>query len=454
MPHALIVDDDATSVMLLSRLLESRGFTTRSAGSIAEARESLDPYPDSCLVDLKLPDGDGVALLDDGLGAQTDFIVITGHASVESSVDALRRGARDYLTKPIDRSKLDRALARFIAPAAKAGATSSLIGESPQMQRLARTIARVGPAEVTVLIIGESGTGKELIASQLHALSARAKGPYLALNCGAVSPNLIESELFGHERGSFTGATRQHAGYFERAHGGTLFLDEITEMPLDLQVRLLRVLETRQVARVGSSENVTVNVRVIAATNRDPREAVRQGRLREDLLYRLQVVPIEVPPLRERAGDVRLLAQHFLNQLNQGVTSPKSFSEAALARLEDYHWPGNVRELYNLVQRAFVLSEGPLITHPHVQHPERRDAASGPSDTIRIPAGEPLAMVEQRVILHTLRNCRTQEEAARLLGVSTKTLYNKLRLYGRTGSLRKEGTLPAIEGDSVWGTNG
>ena len=454
MPHALIVDDDASSVLLLSRLLENRGFTTRSAGSLAEARESLEPYPDSCLVDLKLPDGDGTALLDEGLGAQTDFIVITGNASVESSVDALRRGARDSLTKPIDRAKLERALARFITPSTKeSAAASTLIGESPEMQRLARTLARVGPAEVTVLIIGESGTGKELIASRLHMLSARARGPYLALNCGAVSPNLIESELFGHERGSFTGATRQHAGYFERAHGGTLFLDEITEMPLDLQVRLLRVLESRQVARVGSSENVTVNVRVIAATNRDPREAVRQGKLREDLLYRLQVVPIEVPPLRNRAGDVRLLAQHFLAQLNQAVETPKSFSEAALARLEAYHWPGNVRELYNLVQRAFVLSEGPVITHPHVQPPESHASAGSQGDSIRITIGEPLAKVEQRVILHTLRNCRTQEEAARMLGVSTKTLYNKLRLYGRSGSLRKDASAPLAEGDSVWGTS-
>jgi len=452
MPHALIVDDDASSVMLLSRLLESHGFTTRSAGSLAEARASFDPFPDSCLVELELPDGEGTALLEDGLGAQTDFIVITGHASIESSVDALRRGARDYLTKPVDRANLERALARFIVPAKKRGDASPLIGTSPEMQQLARTIRRVAPAEVTVLIIGESGTGKELIASRLHALSARAKGPYLALNCGAVSPNLIESELFGHERGSFTGATRQHAGYFERAHGGSLFLDEITEMPLDLQVRLLRVLETRQVARVGSSENVAVNVRVIAATNRDPHDAVRQGRLREDLLYRLQVVPIEVPPLRNRAGDVRLLAQHFLAQLNRAAGTPKSFSEAALARLEGYHWPGNVRELHNLVQRAFVLSEGPLITHPHVHRPEAHVVATAPTDTIRIPLGEPLSRVEERVILHTLRNCRTQEEAARILGVSTKTLYNKLRLYGRTGALRKEGSMPAIEGDSVWGT--
>jgi DNA-binding NtrC family response regulator len=452
MPHALIVDDDIASVMLLSRLLENRGFTTRSAGTLAEARECLDPYPDSCLVDLKLPDGDGTALLDEGLGEQTDFIVITGNASVESSVDALRRGARDYLTKPIDRTKLERALSRFITPVVKPGTApaSTLIGDSPEMQRLARTIARVAPTDVTVLIMGESGTGKELIASRLHALSPRAKGPYLALNCGAVSPNLIESELFGHERGSFTGATRQHAGYFERAHGGTLFLDEITEMPLDLQVRLLRVLETREVARVGSSDTVPVNVRVIAATNRDPRDAVRQGRLREDLLYRLQVVPIEVPPLRQRAGDVRLLAMHFLAQLNQSTSAPKSFSDAALARLEAYHWPGNVRELYNLVQRAFVLSEGNVITHPHVHQPASPAIDVGASQTIRVRIGESLAKVEQRVILHTLRNCRTQEEAARLLGVSTKTLYNKLRLYGRSADVRD--TTDPLGGDSAWGT--
>jgi len=446
--HALIVDDDATSVMVLSRMLADRGFTTRVAGSLADARDSLDPSPDVCVVELELPDGEGTALLDDGLGERTEFIVITGNASVESSVDALRRGACDYLAKPIDGAKLDRALARFLVPP-KGASASALIGESPEMQRLAHTLGRVGPAEVTVLIIGESGTGKELVASRLHALSGRAKGPYLALNCGAVSPNLIESELFGHERGSFTGATRQHAGYFERAHGGTLFLDEITEMPLELQVRLLRVLETRHVARVGGSDNVMVNVRVIAATNRNPRDAVRQGRLREDLLYRLQVVPIEVPPLRHRAGDVRLLALHFLSQLNQAVATPKSFSEAALARLEGYLWPGNVRELYNLVQRAFVLSDGPVITHPHVQPPEPRNAAAV-ADTIRVAVGEPLARVEERVILHTLRHCRTQEEAARLLGVSTKTLYNKLRLYGRSASFRKESSPSAADGDSAW----
>jgi DNA-binding NtrC family response regulator len=259
-------------------------------------------------------------------------------------------------------------------------------------------------------------------------LSRRSRGRYLALNCGAVSPNLIESELFGHEKGSFTGALRQHAGYFEQAHGGTLFLDEITEMPLELQVRLLRVLESRHVSRVGSSASIPVNVRVIAATNRDPGEAVRQRKLREDLLYRLQVVPVDVPPLRKRAGDIRVLALHFLSELNRGSNTGKSFADGALNRLEQYHWPGNVRELFNVVQRAYIMTEGRVINHLGIRF---HNALSPPSpDTaIAVRLGESLSDVERRLILHTVRHCRTQDEAAHMLGVSTKTLYNKLRLY-------------------------
>jgi DNA-binding NtrC family response regulator len=297
------------------------------------------------------------------------------------------------------------------------------------MRRLLHQIVRVGRSDATVLIVGESGTGKELIAARLHELSPRARGRYLALNCGAVSPNLIESELFGHEKGSFTGASRQHAGYFERAHGGTLFLDEVTEMPFDLQVRLLRVLETRRVTRVGSSESIPINVRVIAATNRDPNEAVRQGKLREDLLYRLQVVPIEVPPLRKRSGDVRRLALHFLNLMNTAEGVEKSFSEATLQRLESYSWPGNVRELYNVVQRAFILSTGQVINHLSLPRSHRSPGPDSLGAPFSIHLGESLAEVEQRHILNTMRHCRTQEEAARILGVSTKTLYNKLRQY-------------------------
>jgi DNA-binding NtrC family response regulator len=433
MPNALVVDDDPSTLVLLSNLLERRGFSTRTAASLAEARQNLEPVPDICMVDLRLPDGEGTELLRGGLAERSDFVVLTGHATVESSVEAMRLGAFDYLAKPLTSSTLDRLLARFgRSPRTSEEAaprTPAIVGESPEIKRLQRTLARIGPSDATVLIIGESGTGKELIAARLHELSPRARGRYLALNCGAVSPNLIESELFGHEKGSFTGASRQHAGYFERAHGGTLFLDEITEMPLDLQVRLLRVLESRRVSRVGSSESIPVNVRVIAATNRDPQEAVHQRKLREDLLYRLQVVPIEVPPLRKRTGDVRVLAHHFLADLNRASKEPKTFSESTLARLEQYYWPGNVRELFNVVQRAYIMTSGRVIADPGPLHGPVWSPATGRESPLTVRLGDSLCDVEQRLILHTVRHCRTQDEAARMLGISTKTLYNKLRLY-------------------------
>jgi DNA-binding NtrC family response regulator len=446
MPNALVVDDDPSTVVLLARLLEQRGFATRTAASLAEARDSLDPFPDVCMVDLRLPDGEGIELLQEGLADRSDVIMMTGYGTVESSVQAMRRGARDYLTKPLTRTALDRVLARFSEGRRTEVAqrrAPPIIGESPQMKQLQRALMRVGPSDATVLIIGESGTGKELIAARLHELSPRSRGRYLALNCGAVSPNLIESELFGHEKGSFTGASRQHAGYFERAHGGTLFLDEITEMPMDLQVRLLRVLENRCVSRVGSSESLPVNVRVIAATNRDPREAVQQRKLREDLLYRLQVVPIEVPPLRARTGDARLLAEHFLGELNRGANMSKTFSEEALERISRHDWPGNVRELYNVVQRAFIMAEGRVITDPGII--STRTSAPSRDATIEVRVGDSLADVEQRLILHTVSRCRTQDEAARTLGVSNKTLYNKLRLYESQKRAAASGTAPATD---------
>ena len=437
MPHALVVDDDPSTLLLLATLLERRGFTTRTAASLAEALRSLSPMPDLCMVEMRLPDGDGLEFLNDGLGHETDVVLVTGHATVQSGVEAMRRGARDYLIKPLTPAALERVLGRFDAGRKGAlsnpGAHRVLIGESPEMKMLEHALARVGPADVTALIIGESGTGKELVAARLHELSPRSRGRYLALNCGAVSPNLIESELFGHEKGSFTGASRQHAGYFERAHGGTLFLDEITEMPLELQVRLLRVLESRRVSRVGSSAPIPVNVRVIAATNRDPREAVRQRSLREDLLYRLQVVPIEVPPLRKRAGDIRILALHFLAELNRAAKVAKVFDEGALSRLEQYAWPGNVRELYNGVQRAYIMTDGKVISHSAVLQGAAYSTVAKADPDVSIRVGDSLCEVEQRLILHTVRNCRTQDEAARMLGVSPKTLYNKLKVYKAQG---------------------
>jgi DNA-binding NtrC family response regulator len=434
MPHALIVDDDEISRRTLAELIARDGFTTAVASTLAEARSRFRPVPDLVLVDLCLPDGSGIDLLTEPeLPKSSDVVVITGYASVETCVKGMRLGAVDYLTKPLSVPKLQSILARVALPDraddAPGDRLGELIGVSPAMRRLFDEMRRIAPTDATVLIVGESGTGKELVAKTLHGLSMRRDGPYLAVNCGAVSPNLIESELFGHEKGSFTGAIRQHVGFFERAHGGTLFLDEVTEMPQDLQVRLLRVLESRTVTRVGSSDAIPIDVRVIAATNRDPYEAVKSGKLREDLLYRLQVVPLRVPPLRDRAGDITRLTEHFLDALNARGGTTKSFSPAALARMERYDWPGNVRELYNVVQRAYILAEGRAITQPVLQRETVLGAVPPASTGIRVTVGETLADVERRLILHTVKQCRTQEEAARILGISTKTLYNKLRSY-------------------------
>ena len=445
MPHALIVDDDPTSRSALADLIARDGFTTSLASSLAEAREHFDPVPDLVLVDLVLPDGSGMELLSEApIAEQSDIVLITGHGSVESSVNAMRLGAVDYLTKPLDSQKLQGILTRVSQPGhgpAKPG-FGRLIGTSPPMQKLFASMARIAPTDATVLIIGESGTGKELVAQTLHELSKRAHGPYLAVNCGAVSPNLIESELFGHEKGSFTGAMRQHTGFFERANGGTLFLDEVTEMPLDLQVRLLRVLETHTVSRVGSTDTIRTDVRVIAATNRDPYRAVKAGKLREDLLYRLQVVPLHVPPLRERKGDIAVLTSYFLAQLNEKGATSKMFSPSALERMERYDWPGNVRELANVVQRAWILADGRAITQPVLQRETVLGTVSPAATGFQVTVGESLADVERRLILHTVQRCRTREEAARILKISTKTLYNKLRVY-EAGARWREGQDPS-----------
>ena len=346
MPDALLVDDDPNQLRGLGELVEREGFATRLAATVAEARTLLDErLPDVILTDLVLPDGSGLDLLKvlQEESTKTQLVLVTGNATVESAVDALRMGVTDYLTKPIDLPRLKTVLANVARTLEytgeigalrdelrKLGRFGPMIGGSAAMQEVYDLIGKVAPTEATVLVTGESGTGKELVAQTIHELSRRRKAPFLAVNCGAVSPNLIESELFGHERGSFTGAGQRHRGHFERASGGTLFLDEITEMPLELQVKLLRVLETGEVLRVGGDQAVQADVRVIAATNRNPAQAVAEGQLREDLFYRLNVFPIGLPPLRDRAGDITLLAQHFLGVLNEAESTRKRFSASAL----------------------------------------------------------------------------------------------------------------------------
>jgi DNA-binding NtrC family response regulator len=443
MPHALVVDDDANFLLPLAELVEREGFTTSVASSLKDARMLLRTKPpDLVLLDLFLPDGSGIDLLQEiDPGSATEVILTTAHASVDTAVEALRKGASDYLTKPLDMARLRTVLAGVLrahalreevgslrAELRKLGHFGSLVGASLPMQKIYDLISRVAPTDATVLVTGESGTGKELVAETLHALSRRRKGPFLPVNCGAISPTLIESELFGHERGSFTGADRTHKGYFERAAGGTVFLDEITEMPIELQVKLLRVLESGAVMRLGGERPLPVDVRVVAATNRAAEDAVAQGKLREDLLYRLKVFPLQLPPLRERGDDVELLAENFLALLNKAEGTAKKFTRDAMQQLRAHSWPGNVRELKNSVHHIFILADtdiGVDSLPPNLSGATEPTAAS-----LHIKVGLPLAEVDRRVILATLNECQgDKRRAAEMLGVSLKTLYNRLNLY-------------------------
>jgi two-component system, NtrC family, response regulator AtoC len=476
MPHALVVDDDVDSAESLKMLIAAERFTVAVAYTLRDARRQIAlQQPDIVLLDLRLPDGNGMDLFaDPQLVANSEVVLVTGHASLETSIEALRLGAADYLVKPINMKQLQGVLSRIMKPAALkaevavlassvegSGHFGHLWGRSPVMQNLYEQISRVAATSVTVFITGESGTGKEVVAQTVHDLSRRRKRPFLAVNCGAISPNLIESEIFGHEKGSFTGAERQHQGFFERAGGGTLFLDEITEMPPELQVKLLRVLETGRFMRVGSTVSQEADVRVIAATNRPPLQAVAQGKLREDLLYRLNVFPIELPPLRVRLSDVPLLADHFLAGIGEQEGRLKRFAPTAYARLSTYAWPGNVRELRNAVQRAYVMAaddtiddtwlpHGPAVVAaahaveaaaarpvaaaaaealpPAASPPVPAAAADTPSVTL--PIGTSVAQAERILTLATLRHFHHHKElTAATLGISLKTLYNRLKEY-------------------------
>ena len=316
--------------------------------------------------------------------------------------------------------------------------SSWMVGRSNVMLAVRELVEKVAPTDATVLISGESGSGKELVAQAIHARSARGAGPFLGINCGALPPTLIESELFGFERGSFTGAARSHAGMVERASGGTLFLDEVTEMSADMQTRLLRFLETQRFFRVGGSREIQTDVRVVAATNRSPIQAVRDGAMREDLLYRLAVFPITLAPLRERGDDVMLLAEHFLNELNERHGTNREFSHTARQTLREYHWPGNVRELKNTIERAYIMCEQQLELQPmHI-----RGAGAGAESNsmpnscagISVPIGSSLAQTERWLIEATLAHWGgNKNRAAKTLGCSLKTLYNKLAIYERAG---------------------
>jgi DNA-binding NtrC family response regulator len=437
MLRALFIDDDADFLEGVSEVAAQEGFAVTGARSIREAREHLakDP-PDLVLVDLALPDGSGIDLLRELKDTSSvDVIIVSGVATVDSAIEALRLGALDYLTKPLDNHRLKTVLAHVArlrwlneevgalrGELRKFGRFGRLVGASPARQKVYDLMVKVAPTDATVFITGESGTGKELVAQTIYELSARRRRPFLPLDCGSIPPNLIESELFGHERGSFTGATQLRRGCFERAAGGTLFLDEITEMPIELQVKLLRVLESGSMIRVGGDEQIPVNVRLIAASNRVPKDAVRDGKLREDLFYRINVVPIVLPPLRDREGDPLLLADQFLEALNAAQGTSKRLSDAARDRILAYPWRGNVRELKNELQRAFIL-------YHRVLELEDLKVDRGPAATTAAGGGS-LEESERQLILSTLDQCGgDKKKAAKILGVSLKTLYNRLHVY-------------------------
>jgi len=303
---------------------------------------------------------------------------------------------------------------------------ATLLGDSPEMIEVNDQVRRIAPSQATVMLIGESGTGKEVVAGLLHSCSTRANGPFVGVNCGAIPANLVEAELFGYERGAFTGAVRQHQGYFERAAGGTLFLDEIAEMPLELQTKLLRVLETGRMVRVGGSEEIAVDVRIITATNRVPEAVIRDRRLREDLFYRLAVFVLRLPPLRQRGDDIELLARAFLERLNRDYGTRKRFDAGTLAVARSHSWPGNVRELKNCVERSFVLADDVVSLDVQPMGPSGAlDGGSG--ESLRIGVGTTMAEAERELLLATLRHCKgNKRRTAEMLGISLKTVYNKL----------------------------
>ena len=447
MLRALLIDDDNDFLRGLAEIARQEGFAVTSTGTLKGARALLSQEPvDIALVDLALPDGEGIELLKELKDTPgTDVIIISGVATVDSAIEALRLGALDYLTKPLDTPRLRAVLANAARVRSlkeqvgtlrtelrKFGRFGKMIGNSPPMQAVYDLITRVAPTDATVLITGESGTGKELVAQAVVELGPRRHKPFIPLDCGASAPTLIESELFGHERGSFTGASQQRRGHFERASGGTLFLDEITEMPIELQGKLLRVLESGTLTRVGGETRIPVSVRLVAASNRPPREAIQDKKLREDLFYRLNVFPIVLPALRDRGEDVLMLADEFLETMNKAEGSVKRLSAGARERIRAYPWPGNVRELKNELQRAFIMSDGvieldSLIPGPH-------PGSAPPPGVQQAPdVGGSLNDSERQLILATLERCGgNKKRAAEILGISLKTLYNRLNLYAKT----------------------
>jgi len=446
----LVVDDEPSARQGLEKLLRQEGFTVRVEADGAAALATVEEFhPDVVVTDLRMPRMNGMELLQQLRAQDRDLpiLVATAYGEVQTAVAAMRAGADDYLTKPIDidalvlalERALDRRSLRIEAESMRrelrervGGGLQGLLGASPAMQQVYRVARQVANSRATVLLTGESGTGKGELARAIHGLGPRAQEPFVTLHCAALAESLLESELFGHEKGAFTGAERQRRGRFEQADRGTLFLDEIGEISPSLQVKLLRVLQDRSFERVGGGESIKVDVRLIAATNRDLAALVREGRFREDLYYRLHVVHIEMPPLRLRGRDALLLAEHFLRRFAaENHRQVRGFTGAARAKLAAHLWPGNVRELENAIERAVVLCDGEDIDEEHLPFEGAGDGQGG----VRIP-GATIAEIERHAILSTLDAVGgSTTRAAEILDISVRTIQYRLHTYGRRGSI-------------------
>ena len=441
--RVLIVEDDPATRVGLAELVGAWGFTTDEAGNGEEAMQKVTTFRPAIIVtDLLMPRMGGLDLLralKDQLSDLT-LILLTAQGTVESAVEAIKEGAYDYLSKPVDPQRLRILLTKAVErqetlrevkqlrrQLREQGSFGRIVGNSPSIRSVYRVIEQSAPTNASVLIWGESGTGKELVAQTIHELSPRATFPFVAINCAAIPETLLESELFGHEKGAFTGAQERRTGVFELAHRGTLFLDEIAEMQPATQVKLLRVLQERTFRRLGGRQEQSVDVRMIAATNVNPGEAVRNGKLREDLFYRLNVFTIELPPLRDRREDVPLLIQRFLNEFNAvNGKSVRAVDQETMQVLEQYPWPGNIRELRNVMERATILADADFIALRHLP-PLLVAKGEETLPTVTLTPGTTVDEAERRLILLTLDHTRgNKTRTAEILGISLKTLHNKL----------------------------
>lgn len=450
--RVLVVEDTDSERRAVSQILKNEGFTVFGAENADKALGYMDEDIDVVLSDLYMGDVSGLDLLNlwKKRMPETEFILITGHGGIASAVEAIKSGAYDYIAKPVNPDELILLIKRAIEARQKDKELDTLrrrldqrfgldkiVGQSQQMKDVFARIQRAAPVDSTVLILGESGTGKELVAQALHHNSPRKKGPFVAVNCAAVPATLVESELFGHVRGAFTGATDKRMGRFEQADGGTLFIDEIGDFEIGLQAKLLRVLETLTLTPVGGHEDRKVDVRVVTATSRDIRRMVEQGTFREDLFYRLNVVQIALPPLRERPDDIPILVDHFLKEITeQKHTAPRRVSPGVMRRFLAYRWPGNVRELRNTLESMMVLADGEVMDENDL--PER--VGADPVEQLssaEIPTGLKMDELERLAITKALDQCAgNRTHAAGRLGISVRTLQRKLRQYEKEGRLQ------------------